>query len=144
MNSQASPRESLLRRVVNESVPRRVVKRLYLGAFLLLIVSFLLRGIADKFGLQTLSYHITSAPSVLLFLVILIDGKERRGFVPTIALLVGGVFLMFFSIFPRWWLLVPGLVVLAVGAIFVVWPQLRNVSHRLSNSYREMSASSKV
>lgn len=144
MNSQASPRESVLRRVVNESVPRRVVKRLYLGAFLLLIVSFLLRGIADKFGLQTLSYHITSAPSVLLFLVILIDGKERRGFVPTSALLVGGVFLLFFSIFPRWWLLVPGLVVLAVGAIFVVWPQLRNVSHRLSNSYREMSASSKV
>lgn len=136
MTSQPTQRESIL---------PRVLKWLYLSAFLLLIVSIPLRaGIADRFGLQTISYFIYRAPLALLFVVVVLDGRVRRGPVPTIALLVGGVLLLSFSILPRLWLLIPSVMVLGLGATFVVWPQLREICHRLSSSYREISTSSKL
>ena len=58
MNSEASQRESVL---------PRVVKRLYVGALFLLIVSILLGGVADWFGLQAISYFMNRAPLALLF-----------------------------------------------------------------------------
>jgi hypothetical protein len=49
-----------------------------------------------------------------------------------------------FFIFPRVWLLLLGGAVSSVGAILVFWPQLRDIYHRLSTSYREISAASKT
>lgn len=106
------------------------------------IAAWLLKGQPEL--LLRISKYLDVLVSGCQLAVIVRVLRARRGIVPTIPVFIGGVLILGFFIFPQVWLLLLGGAVSSVGAILAVLPQLRNIYHRLNNSYREISASSKV
>jgi hypothetical protein len=69
---------------------------------------------------------------------------RKRSIPGSILILLGGLFLLGFVMFAQPWLLLAALGISSAGGLLLVMPQLRDIYHRLSNSYREISASSKM
>jgi hypothetical protein len=134
MKSQSSVREALF--------PGILIWSYVVVMFLYLIAMWLLRGQPDR--LSQIAKYVNFVGLGCQLAVVVRVITLRRGVVPMIPVLIGGVSILGFFIFPRVWLLLLGGAMSSVGAILVGWPQLRAIFHRLSDSYREISASSKV
>lgn len=106
------------------------------------IAAWLLRGQPDLILRIAKYVNFVAFGSQLTVLVRVL--ALRRGVVPMVPVLIGGVLILGFFIFPQGWLLLLGGALLSVGAILALWPQLRAIFHRLGDSYREIAASSKL
>lgn len=77
----------------------------------------------------------------IIFVVLVIRQRSIPG---SILILFGGLFFLGFVMFAQPWLLLAALGISSAGGLSLVMSQLSDIYHRLSNSYREISLSSKV
>ena len=130
MNSQAQQYTNIL---------QRVLPWLELTAVVLILVSVSVQ----VFFPQSILGHAYPVAVGLQYALIVLTISKRRGIIQTLPLLFGVILLTTFLIYARLWLLLMGGIMSVVGVISVAWPRLREIYHRLSTSYREISASSK-
>jgi hypothetical protein len=69
---------------------------------------------------------------------------RRSGIIPVVLVLTGGLLLLGFIVFPQGSILLLGATVSSAGALCVAWPQIRDLFHRMAQSYREMAKSAKM
>jgi len=131
MNSQAQQYTNIL---------QRVLPWLELTAVVLILVSVSVQ----VFSPQSILGRAYPVAVGLQYALIALTISKRGSIIPTLPLLFGIILLTTFLIYARLWLLLMGGIMSVVGVISVAWPRLREIYHRLSTSYREISASSKT
>ena len=136
MNSRLSRLENVLLRVVRWSFP---------ASFILnVVVAWWLQGKHGLF-LRWIEIQRYLALIYLVFAITLLGQiLKQRSITGAILIFLGGLFFAGFVMFVQPWMLLIGLGVSMAGGIWMAMPQLREIFHRLSTSYRAISASSKT
>ena len=128
----------------------RVSRRLFTWPYVTLwlshiIASWLLRGNPESLW----RWLYVSKYMVLVFAGLQLAGLvfviRRSGIMPVILVLTGGVLWLGFIVFPQAWiLLVLGVAVSSAGGFCLAWPRIRDLFHRMAQSYSEIAKSTKM
>ena len=136
MNSQISRRARVYRRIVIWS---------YVALWLLhLIAAWTLQGKPELLWRWLYISKYLAAVCVGLQLAAIVFVMRRRGIVPTILVLIGGVSLLGFIVFLQIWLLLLGVAISIAAGFCVAWPQIRDLLNRMGRSYREIAKPAKM
>jgi len=129
----------------SERVFQRVFTCPYVALWLShVIAAWLLRGNPESLWRWL---HV-SKYLVLVFVGLELAGLvfviRRNGIIPVVLVLTGGVFLLGFIVFPQEWILLLGVTVSSAGGFCLAWPQIRDLFHRMAQSYSEIAKSAKM